>query len=194
MPFRFALLAAAGAALLAASPASATVTFDFTPVLGTGNPITIPVGTNTATFSSPSGPGVFVAGSTNGLYSFFQGLTDVGYNTSTFAGDTLTITFANPLTDSIAMNFGINDAFGLSGSDFLSIIPDVGAPITANTTLDNLPLQNPEGSVIINAPGATQLTINSANPFSIESVPEPVSLTIMGVGLAGLAVARRRRA
>ncbi len=193
MSFRLACLIAAATLLAGAANANASVVFDFTGVSGAGNPVTIPVGTNTATFDSPSGPNTFVVGPT-GVFGFHAGLNDIGYNPITLAGDTLTITFANPLTDSIVMPFGILDAFGLAGNDVLTITPDIGPVITATTTLDSFGLQNPEGTVVINDPGATQLTITSANPFSIASAPEPVSMSILGAGLAGLAFARRRRA
>jgi hypothetical protein len=194
MSFRFTLFAVAATVLAAASPAYAEVSLNFSGLDGSSNPLTIPLGDgNTVTFDSPSGSGVFVVGPT-GEFSFADGLNDIGYNTTTFAGDPLTITFSAPLTDSIDLEFGILDAFEGYGSDFLTITPNNGPSIVANGTPDGLALDNPEGSVLIVAPGATSLTITSDNPFSIATVPEPMTLSVLGLGLAGLAAVRRRRA
>ena len=53
-----------------------------------------------------------------------------------------------------------------------------------------------EGAIYDLAPDLTSLTITSANPYAIGdvNVPEPMTLSVLGVGLAGLAAARRRRA
>jgi hypothetical protein len=194
MSFRFVCVAAAGALLAAASPASAAFTLSFSGLVGSSNPLSVPTADgNTVTFDSPSGPATFSVGSTTGLFNGFStGLGDY----ASFVGDTLTITFAKPLGGSLTMPFGIEDAFGTFGGDFLTITPNVGAAIVASGVLDSLTLSEPEGTAYINAPGATELTITSANPFAIGgvSVPEPITLSILGMGLAGLGAARRRRA
>jgi len=192
MSLRFALLAAEAATIIAAGPASAAFTIDFADYSGDANPLTIPTTDgNTATFDSPAGASTFTVENTNGLFTgFTTGLGDY----LSFAGDTLTIAFANPIQGGVTLPFGIEDAFGGVGADFLTVTSNSGVTVVANTTLDNLAFPEPEGSAYINAPGATELTITSANPYAIGSVdvPEPVTLSTFGVALAGLAAARRR--
>ncbi len=193
MSVRPALIATLGALALAAAPAHAFTT-SFAPYIGTtiGTAgLSIPSGDNTLSFSSPAAAGTFSVASTAGLYSFPAGLGDF----SSFSGDTLQIGFAQPVS-SVRLSFGLEDAFGLFGSDTLSITSDTGVTGTYGTGLDNLPLRQPEGVAQFNtaAPFST-LTITSANPFAIGSIatPEPMSLAVLSAGLFGLAAARRRR-
>lgn len=193
MSFRCMLVMTVGAMLAAAAPASA-YTINFGGLIGSENPLSVstPDGNN-VTFDSPSGPDTFSVENVAGLFQGFSvGLGDF----VSFSGDTLTLTFTKPIGGGLSFPFGIEDAFGLNGSDTLTITPNVGAAVTENTTLDGLAFAEPEGKAFINAPGATTLTITSANPFAIGNinVPEPISLSILGVGLAGLAATRRRRA
>jgi PEP-CTERM motif len=207
MSFRSILLAAAaGATLSAASPASANFTIDWATMNGdtTASPLVVPASDgNTATFTSTANPnnggfgGTFAVSDTGFYDGFTYGLGD----SLSFYGDTLTISFANPIAGGVSFPFGIEDAFGLFGGDFLTISSNTGVTAIATTALDGGTLDEPEGNAYIDAPGATVLTITSgpsaagSNPFDIGdvTVPEPISLSIFGVGLAGLTAARRRR-
>lgn len=201
MSFRFVLVAAAGAMLAAASPASATYTINFGSLLGQTNSFAVntPDG-NTVTFGSPSGAGTFDVANTGLFQTFGAGLGDY----ASVSGDILTLTFAHPLTTGVTFPFGIEDAsfgLGLDSNDFATAVSNTGVTVVAGTVADFLVLGEPEGMLSIVAPGATVLTITSGasgnlNQFAIGNidVPEPVSLSILGIGLAGLVAARRRRA
>ncbi len=198
MSFRFSLVVPAVAMLAAGSSAHAAYTIDFATLIGDSNPVAVgtPDG-NTVTFDSPSGPGTFSVANTGAYQGFGAGLGDY----LSFSGDILTIGFANPIAGPVSFPFGIEDAFESNGDDFLTIASDTGVSVVANGTPDTLTLQEPEGTAYIDAPGARELTITSgipanSNPFAIGNVtvPEPFSLSILGAGLASLAVVRRRRA
>jgi hypothetical protein len=199
MSFRFVLLTAGGAMLSAASPAFADFTVNFATLIGQSNPLVVPTSDgNTVTFDSPSGPATFFVTDNGGLFRGF----DAGLGDSfSFSGDTLTISFANPIEAGVSFPFGIEDAFEANGDDFLTITSNTGVSVVANGTPDGLTLDEPEGNAYIDAPGATQLTITSGIPANSNTyaigdltVPEPVTLSILGVGLAGVVAARRRRA
>jgi hypothetical protein len=200
-------LAAAGAILSAASPASAAFTINWATLNGasTTAPLVVPTTDgNTATFTSTINPnnagisaGTFNVANTGLFDGFTYGLGD----TLSYYGDTLTITFANAIAGSVSFAFGIEDLFGGYGNDFLTVSSNTGVTAIAATALDSNLFSEPEGNAYIDAPGATVLTITSgipnttnSNPFEIGNVnvPEPISLTILGVGVAGLIAARRR--
>lgn len=202
MSFRYLLSMTAGAMLAAASPASAAFTINFANYLGDANPLVVPTTDgNAVTFDSPSGPGTFDVENTNGVFNGFNaGLGDF----LSFSGDTLTISFVVPIAGGVLFPFGIEDASfgaGVDSNDFMTATSNTGVTVIANGIADGTILDEPEGQLYINAPGATSLTITSGasgdlNPFAIGdiNVPEPFSLSILGIGLAGLAAARRRRA
>jgi len=193
----FLAMAATGALLSAAQPASAAFTVNFGTLAGDASPVTVPTSDgNSVTFDSPSGPGTFTVANTGFYQSFGEGLGDY----ASFSGDTLTLTFANPIAGGVSFPFGLEDFGALFGNDYLTVSSNTGVTIVANAALDTAPLPVPEGMAYINAPGATQLTITSgipanSNPFAIGnvSVPEPFTLSVLGVGLAGLTAVRRRR-
>ena len=207
MLYRFLVLAAAGAIVAAASPASATSVIDFgafdnaTPA----TPLIIQTSDgNTATFTSS--PGTFATSTSGGLFTFGPSLS----NASSTTADTLTISFANPVQAGISFAFGIEDfnaeftgvatsgdtltvdAYNSSNTELASYVLN-----TAPTLVDGF-LTVEEGSVYVDEPGVTTLTLSTGNgsEFAIGNmtVPEPFSLSILGMGLAGLAAARRRRA
>ena len=196
MSMRLSVLAALGALAVSAAPAMAYVT-NFAPYDGQSNPLVISTGNNTVTFDSPSGPGTFLAGSTAGLYTFSNALADFG----SFSGDTLTITFANPVTTGVGLVFGIEDAFATAGADSLIVTANTGQTATYLTTPDSLTLREPEGTAFFDGAPFTSLTLVTANastgpnPFAIGvfSVPEPMSLTLLTVGLLGMGMVSRRR-
>jgi hypothetical protein len=211
MSLRFLLLAAAaGAAVSAASPARADFTINFATAAapGTSTPFLVDTSDgNVVTFNGvptipgdPADTGTFTVFNSPGLFNGFSaGLIDTGFdfNPTTFneQGDTLTISFATPIADGVYLPFGIADGGGSIGSDFLTVTSNTGVTVVANGALDGGPLNEPEGTALIEAPGTTELTITSANPFAIGgvTVPEPISLSILGMGLAGLTAVRRRR-
>jgi hypothetical protein len=210
MSFRFLLLAAAtGAAVSVASPAFADFTINFADANldGVSTPFTADTSDgNVVTFNGvpgigadPAGTGTFVVNPGTLPFATFQaGLLDTGFGfnqtTNDAVGDTLTISFANPIEGGVLFDFGIEDIGGFMGNDFLTVTSNLGPSVVSEGTLSS-EFGEPEGSVFIDAPGTTELTITSANPFAIGNinVPEPITLSILGTGLAGLTAVRRRR-
>lgn len=200
MSFRIVLVAAAGVMLSAAAPASAAFTINFATLVGSSNPFAVPTSDgNTVTFDSPSGPGTFTVEDSGLFQDFAAGLGDY----LSVSGDTLTMTFSHAINGGVMFPFGIEDAsfgFGLDSNDFVTATSNTGVTAVANGVADTTILGEPEGLLYINAPGATSLTITSGaagdlNQFAIGNVnvPEPFTLSVLGVGFAGLAAARRRR-
>lgn len=188
MSLRLGLLAAAGAVVFAAQPASAGFSFSFSAAQsGMTNPLTVPSGGNAITFDSSAGPGTFSVANT-GLYSTF------GYALGdylSFSGDPLSISFAAPIS-TLAIGFGVED---IGGFDTLTVTTDTGYVATLSAAPVGA-LGEPEAIGTFSAPAPfTSVTITSANPFAIASlsdVPEPASIAVVGAGLLGLFGARRR--
>ena len=164
------------------------VTFSFDASAPTSTPFSLTSGGLTASFSSTDS---FQVDATSGLFSFPSGLGDI----FSVTGGSLTISFSTPVTQTISIPFGLEDAFSLNGSDTLTATANTSQTVTAGTTPNNLPLGEPEGVLFFKPTSAiTSLTLTSANPFTIASVsvPEPMSLSLVGLGVAGMAALRRR--
>ena len=189
---RFHTTILAGLAATAFTAGAHAATFNLASVAaGTTPTFSITSGGLTATFTSPAGNG-FAVQSTGGLFSFGTGLVDNAF----FGTDPLTISFSTPVSAEIVIPFAITDFFGPS-SDALTATGSNAQSVTFTTSLDTDGY--PEGVIVVLPTSAiTSLTLTSAMgedlPFAIGNVtvPEPMSITLLGAGLAGLAALRRR--
>src|SRR5579883_1420795 len=203
VPFSAAIAACALSFVGAASFAD-TVSYDFTPVAGTGNgdgatltsPVTVQgsVSGQSATFSSAVG-NTYQFGPNAGLYSTLGAnvLSEAG-----FEGASLNIAFSSAQT-------GISFDFALfNPGDVLTLTTNTGASlnVTAQSVAGDL---YPEA--LFNLVGATPFTsvtiasnVASASPVPITiadlqttPVPVPAPVYLLASGLLGMGVASRRR-
>jgi hypothetical protein len=193
MTLRSALLAAAAAAapFLAVPTASASHFDEGFDALASGT--LTPFTDEGIAFSSPTDPGAFYVGNTGGLFSSLSGN---ALYASSITGSSLTITLPAP-DNNISLTFAIGDLLGLGGSDTLSYATNTGATgsITAAVPAGYL---FPEGTLAYTGPNFTSITLTSPTyQFAVDNIvatPEPASLGLLGLGVAGFAGLRRRRA
>jgi hypothetical protein len=188
MTLRTTLLA--GLAFIGSVAGAQATTFDLSTVAtGTTPTFTITSGGNTATFESVPLNG-FQIGNTARLLTFSTALEDLNF----FGTDPLVITFSQPVTNEILIPFAIFDAFATG--DTLTTVDQAGTARIFSSSPDSLTLGEPEGLIaFVPTTPLTQLTLTSSEAFAIGNitVPEPMSLSLLGMGLAGAAVLRRKK-
>lgn len=192
MTFRSAVLAAALAVVAPLAGAATASATDYTE-----NFDAVASGTSTTftdsgiTFSSPTAGGFYV-GDTAGLFSTLSG--NALFSTST-TGSELDIIFAAPV-EAVTLNFALADFFGSGGNDVLTFTTNTGA--SGSDTAALVGGFYPEGVLTYTGPAFSTIDIISATyqlaVDNIVATPEPASLGVLAMGLAGLAAFRRRRA
>lgn len=171
-------------------------TFAFENNNGATLPLSIKSDGVTATFTSVAGNG-YTVGNTNGFFSFNTALEDL----NGFASNPLNISFSSPISGTIVIPFGFQDAFGTT-LDYLTLVANTGQTFTVLAEPNSFVLAEPEGvaQFSLNAP-ITSLTLTGSNldaPLAIGDIstattPEPTSIVLLATGLAGMAFRRFRR-
>lgn len=197
--------AVSAAALLAASsgPSGAVaITFDFEgQALGAQTPLTLRNNGLSATFAGPAGvdPDAFEISynSSSGPFPAPYRTLQVAFltvgNAFGAAGSPLTISFSAPLQE-IRLAFALDDP---ANTTSLSLVTNTGGAASARG-VPNPGFRYPEGVLSFSGAPFTTLTLSSpALSFQIDNlvattVPEPFSLMLLGAGLTGLALVRRR--
>jgi hypothetical protein len=183
--------AAFGMALAASEASAAIVTETFSEIAAnTSTPFTSGI----FTFSSPSDPGAYSVGPTNGLYATLTGnaLLPTSANPSA-----LDISFSLPVK-ALTLDFALTDFLGTGGGDVLDWSTSAGGSGNVSASVIS-GFFFPEGELAYSGPPITELTLTSQYTLAIgnivaNAIPEPATLTLFGLGSLFAAALRRRQA
>lgn len=198
------LISAATLALLSASSFATTVVYTssaaFLPSLASGSY------TESFTGVDPSSPAAFAGGAFAYTIASPVDLYSAGsFIETNLPNAALTISFTSGNVKAVGANFfavNLDDTFQsvamtvtLSDGTAVSFTPSTQSTGYRGFTSDLVIT-----SLVISAPGASlyaaldNLTVGTTPVVTVPAVPEPTTWALMGLGLAGLAVARRRKA